>query len=159
MAAVPGPPAYVPVASAPQPAAYVPVATNVPYAVPMQPAPVQAKSGGSALKIILIIIAIFVGLGILGVGAFGFMVWRIAHAVHVSGSGNQATLNLPGGTISTNSNETYSASELGTDIYPGATSGKGGMRMNLPTVSMVTAIYVTSDPKEQVVNFYKTRLG
>lgn len=152
-------PAGIPVAAAPPPPAYAPVATNVPYAVPMQPAAMPAKSGSSTLKIILIVVAIFVGLGILGAGAFGFMVWKIAHAVHVSGSGNQATLNLPGGTITTNSNETYSASELGTDIYPGAVSGKGGMRMSFPTESMITAVYVTSDPKEQVVNFYKAKLG
>jgi hypothetical protein len=150
--------AALPAAGAPAPA-YVPVATNAPFAVPVQPVPVPAKSGGSALKIILIVIAIFIGLGVLGAGAFGFMVWRIAHAVHVSGSGNQATLNLPGGSITTNTSEIYSASELGTDIYPGATSGKGGMRMSFPTGSMITAIYLTSDPKEQVINFYKAKLG
>ena len=154
--------AYAPVPPSTPGPAYVPVAPVVPggpVAVPYQAAPVQAKSGGGALKIILIVIAIFIGLGILGAGAFGFMVWRIAHAVHVSGSGNQATLNLPGGSITTNTNETYSASELGTDIYPGATSGKGGMRMSFPTGSVITAIYVTSDPKEQVVSFYKAKLG
>ena len=154
--------AYAPVPPSTSGPAYVPVAPVVPggpVAVPYQAAPVQAKSGGGALKIILIVIAIFIGLGILGAGAFGFMVWRIAHAVHVSGSGNQATLNLPGGSITTNTNETYSASELGTDIYPGATSGKGGMRMSFPTGSVITAIYVTSDPKEQVVSFYKAKLG
>jgi nitrate reductase NapE component len=151
--------AYAPVPAGTPVTAYAPVPSGVPVAAPYQPAAAPAKSGSSALKIILIVIAIFIGLGVLGAGAFGFMVWRIAHAVHVSGSGNQATLNLPGGSITTNTTETYSASELGTDIYPGATSGKGGMRMNFPTGSMITAIYVTSDPKEQVVNFYKAKLG
>ena len=31
--------------------------------------------------------------------------------------------------------------------------------MSLPTGSMVTAIYVTSDSKDQVVAFYKSKLG
>ena len=31
--------------------------------------------------------------------------------------------------------------------------------MSFPTGSVITAIYVTSDPKEQVVSFYKAKLG
>jgi hypothetical protein len=126
---------------------------------PSQPVAPPTQSGGNALKIILIIVAVFVGLGILGAGAFGFFVWRVAHAVHVSGSGGQVTLHTPGGNFSANTTETYSAADLGTDIYPGALTGKGSMRMTLPTGSMVTAVYVTSDSKDQVLSFYKTRFG
>jgi len=35
-------------------------------------------AGNNVVKIILIVVAIFVGLGILGAGAFTFMVWRVA---------------------------------------------------------------------------------
>jgi len=136
-----------------------PVATGVPAAVPVQPAATPVKPGSSAVKVILIIVAVVAGLGILGAGAFGFMVWRIAHAVHMSGTGGQVTMNTPGGTITTNSTETFSASDLGTDIYPGAQPAKGGMRMNLPSGSMVSAVFVTSDSKDQVVNYYKGKFG
>jgi hypothetical protein len=142
--ATPGATAVTPVQAAPAPA---------------QPAPAPAKTGPSALKIILIVVLIFVGLGILGAVAVGFMAWRIAHSVHVSGPNGQYTLNTPGGTITANSNDTYTAADLGTDIYPGATTGKGGMKMTMPTGSSVTAIFLTSDPKDQVVSFYKGRLG
>ncbi len=64
-----------------------PVAAPAAVVTPAQPVAAPAKSGSSALKIILIILAVFIGLGILGAGAFGFFVWRVAHAVHVSGSG------------------------------------------------------------------------
>lgn len=140
-----------------------PIASGVPVAspvmAPVQPAVAPAQSGSSAIKIILIVVAIFVGLGILGAGAFGFMVWRIAHAVHVSGQGGQVSLNTPGGTFTANSSETFSASDLGTDIYPGAQAGKGGMRITLPSGSSVTAVFVTSDSKDQVVNYYKSKFG
>jgi hypothetical protein len=127
---------------------------------PVQPVAPPASSGGSAVKIVLIVVATFVGLGILGAGAFGYMAWRVARAIHVSGSGNQATVSIPGaGTITANSKETFTASELGADIYPGARSGEGGMRMTLPTGSMVTAVYVTSDSKDQVLSFYKASTG
>jgi nitrate reductase NapE component len=124
-----------------------------------QPAAAQDSSGSSAVKIILIIVAIFVGLGILVAGAFGFMAWRVARAFHVSGPGGQVAMSTPGGTITANSTETYSASELGVDLYPGALSGKGGMRMSLPTGSMVTGVFVTSDSKDQVVSYYKGKFG
>jgi hypothetical protein len=120
-----------------------------------------AKSGPSALKIVLIVVAIIVGLGILGVGAFSYVIYRAVHGIHVSGSGQNAhvTVNTPGGSFTADTTEKFSASDLGTDIYPGAEAGKGGARMTLPTGSWVTAIYVTPDSKDQVVSFYKARLG
>jgi len=135
------------------------VATSAAVAAPAQPVAAPPASGNSALKIVLIVLAVFIGLGFLGAGAFGFFVWRVAHAVHVSGSGSDVTVHTPGGTLTANTSETFSASDLGTDIYPGATTGKGSMRMSLPTGSMVSAVYSTGDSKDQVLNFYKTRFG
>jgi hypothetical protein len=127
--------------------------------VAAQPAPPPAKSGSSVVKIILIVVLIFVGLGVLAAGAVGFWVWRIAHAVHVSGPNGQVSISTPGGTITTSPDETYTANDLGTDIYPGATVAKGGMKMTMPTGSSVTAIFTTSDSKDQVVSFYKSKFG
>jgi len=142
-----------------------PMAGGAAY-TPVQPAPVQpvaapAKSGPSALKIVLIVVAIIVGLGILGVGAFSYVAYRVVHSVRVSGSGQNAkmTMSLPGGTISANTADTFTAADLGTDIYPGAQSGKGSVRMTMPTGSWVTAVFVTPDSKDQVVSFYKSKFG
>jgi len=158
---------FQPVAS--QPAAYQPVAAQPAAYQPPAPPPVAypaaappAKSGG-ALKIILIIIAVIVGIGVLGAAVAGYAVWKVAHSFHVSGSGDNAhvTFNAPGGggTISANTAETFTAADLGTDIYPGATSGKGSMRMTLPNGSWVSAVFVTPDSKDQVVSFYKSKFG
>jgi hypothetical protein len=129
----------------------------VPSAV--QPAAPPPQSSGSALKIILIILAIVVGLGIVSAGAFGFFVWRVAHSIHVASDGSEVTLNTPQGKISTNHAENFTSSDLGTDIYPGAEPGKGGMRMSLPTGSMVSAVYLTSDSRDKVLAFYKSQFG
>ena len=137
------------------PVSFQPVAPMA-TARPVAPPP---SYGTSAVKIILIIVAIFVGLGIIGVGAFGFMAWRIARSVHVSGPNGEVSVSTPGGTITANPNERYSASDLGTDTYPGATAGKGGAKMTLPGGSWISAVYVTPDSKDQVVSFYKSRLG
>ena len=164
-AAAAAPAAYTPVQPVPfqpvasQPSSYQPVAAQ-PVAYPPPAAP--AKSGSSAIKIILIVIAVFVGIGILGAAIVGYGVWRVAHSIHVSGSGDNAhmTFNAPGGgTISANTAETFTAEDLGTDIYPGATAGKGSMRMTLPNGSWVTAVFVTPDSKDQVVSFYKSKFG
>ncbi len=112
-----------------------------------------------ALKIILIIFAILVGLGILGAGAVGFMVWRVAHAFHVNGHNGQVTLNTPSGSVTASNASNFTSDELGTDIYPGAQPTQGGMRMNLPTGSVVSGVFLTSDSKDQVLAFYKSKLG
>ena len=132
----------------------------VPVAAAAPPPPVPPQTGGSnAVKIILIVVAVVVGLGILGAGAMGYLVYRVAHSVHVSGSGKEVTINTPGGSISTNASETFTSADLGTDIYPGAVTGKGSMRMSLPSGSMITAVFVTGDSKDQVLSFYKDKFG
>lgn len=137
-----------------------PVAAAAAVAAPAQPAAAApAKQGSSAVKIVLIIVAVFVGLGILVAGAVGYMAWRVAHAFHVSGSGSNVTMSTPSGTFTANATQTFSASDLGADIYPGAQSGKGGGRLSLAGSSVVTATFVTSDSKDQVVAFYKSKLG
>jgi hypothetical protein len=138
-----------------------PPAGNYTYAAsPATPAAAPPSTGGgSAVKIILIVLAVFIGLGVIAASIFAFTVWRISRAVHVDANGENMTLHTPGGTVSTSQTKTYSASELGTDPYPGAQSGRGSMKMDLPGMKMVTAIYMTSDSKDQVVNFYKGKLG
>jgi len=143
---------YTPVSGVP-PAGYAPAGGYV------QPAVAPVKSGGSALKIILIIVVVLVGLGILGVGAVGFTVWRVAHAFHVNSRNGQVTLNTPSGSVTASNASNFTSEELGTDIYPGAQPTTGGMRMNLPTGSVVSGVFLTSDSKEQVVAFYKNKLG
>jgi hypothetical protein len=117
-----------------------------------------AKSGSSTLKIVLIIVAIIVGLGILGIGALVFVGYSIAKNAHVDSSG-RVTINTPAGAITTTPVENLSASDLGVDIYPGAQSTRGSMKMEMPTGSSVTGAFLTSDPPAQVVAFYKDKLG
>ena len=126
---------------------------------PAQPAAVPAKFGSSAVKIILVIVAIVVLLGSLVLGAVTYVGYRISRAVHVNSANGQVTMSTPGGTFSANSTSTITASDLGTDIYPGAQSAPGGMKMSLPTGSTVTGVYVTSDSKDQVAAFYQSKFG
>ncbi len=133
------------------------VATAEP--VPAQPVGAPVKSGGNAVKIILIIVAVVVGVAILGFGMAGYTAYRIARSIHVNGPGGQVMMETPAGKMTVNPSETFSASDLGTDLYPGAQSTRGGMRMQMPTGSMVTGVFLTADSKQQVIDFYKGKLG
>ena len=137
-----------------------PVAGAAVTPAPAQPVAPAPKSGSSALKIILIILAVFVVLVVIVAGTFGYFVWRVAHAVKVAEGGKGVSMSVPGaGSISASTSQTFTAADLGTDIYPGAQSGKGSLRMSLPTGTMITAVYLTSDSKDQVLAFYKDKFG
>jgi hypothetical protein len=133
-----------------------PQATSQPPPVVIYNPPPPASN---TLKIILIVVAVFVVLAILAVGAIGFFAWRISRAVHVNQTTGETTITTPGGTFSANTTEKFTAADLGIDVYPGAQPAKGGMRMTLPTGPVIAANYLTSDSKDQVVAFYKSKLG
>jgi zinc-ribbon domain len=128
-----------------------------PYA-PVGAAPAATGNGG-AVKIILIVVGVFVGLGILAACIFAFTVWRVSRSIHVNTNGDKVTLQTPSGSVSNDLYMTYNSSELGTDVYPGAKGGEGSMKMDLPTGSMITGVFTTSDSKEQVLSFYKSKFG
>ena len=156
-------PTSQPAAGSPPLAGYTPVAAAPPPGyTPPPPPPVtgaQPGGGGGAVKIILIVLAVIVGLGILGAGAVGFTVWRVARAIHVHGKNGEVTINTPGGAVSTSGATDFTPDELGTEIYPGAQTKAGGMRMKLPSGSVVSGAFTTSDSKDQVLSFYKNKFG
>jgi hypothetical protein len=123
---------------------------------PQVAAPV--KSGNTALKIILIIVGVIALLGILVLGAIGYIGYRVSRSIH-TGPDGQMSIQTPEGKVNLNSSQTFTAAELGTDPYPGAQATRGGMKMNLPGGSMVMGSYLTSDSKQQVIDFYKAKFG
>lgn len=108
------------------------------YAQAAYPPP---KKGSSTLKIVLIIVGIFVGLGIIVAGFASYAFYKFAKSSNMTASSQPVT-----------------AAELGVPPYPGAMQGKS-IRMTLAGSNMLTASFVTSDPREQVIQFYKTSLG
>jgi hypothetical protein len=127
-----------------QPPQVTPPQPTAPPVPPYQPvAAPPPRQGSSALKIVLIIVAIFVGIGIIGAGIVGYGFYKFAKAAK----------------ISANSSQPVTESDLGVALYPGAEQGKGTLRMTIAGKSMVTANYLTSDSKDQVMAFYQNSLG
>lgn len=120
------------------------------------PAPVPAKSGG-ALKVILIVLGILAAIVILVVGLLAYGCYHIAHSMRHSADGK--TVSVLGTTVTANDSASLTAADLGTDIYPGASPAQGGSKMEVPTASVVTGVYLTSDPVSKVEAFYKDKFG
>ncbi len=107
-----------------------------PYQPLVYPPP---KKGPSAVKIILIIVGIFAVLGLIGAGILGYFAYKVA----------QTSI----------SSQPVTESDLGVAIYPGAEQGKANLRMTVAGKDMLTANFLTSDSKDQVIAFYQSKLG
>jgi hypothetical protein len=120
--------------------------------------PPPSNSGNTVLKVVLIIVGVFVLLGVIGAAVIGFGVYRVAKSTHRDSNGN-VSISTPNGTITTGKSAHVTAEDLGVDLYPGAVSTEGSMNMKMPTGSMVTAVFTSSDPADKVVAFYKDKMG
>jgi hypothetical protein len=141
------------------PPPFQPIATGFQPVSAQPPAP-PAKGGGGAMKIILIILGVFGFLVLLVVCVLAYACHRVRQAYHVDSKTGATSMSIPGMSMSSDSGMTFTASELGIDIYPGAEPSKSGnMRMNIAGSSVVSATFLTSDSKDKVVEFYKDKLG
>jgi hypothetical protein len=116
------------------------------------------KSGG-ALKIILIVVAVIVFLGILGIGAVSFIGYRIARHSQVHNEDGNVRVDTPFGSVNTSTNPDDAARNLGVDLYPGAEVIKGTTsNMTMGAMHTAAADFETSDPVSTVGDFYKSKL-
>jgi hypothetical protein len=132
-------------------------------ASPVAPAgqvPAAAPKSTGALKIILIVIGVFVGLGVLSVAAAMFGLWRISKTVNIDRSGTGVTITTPKGKITAGQTPAHvTEAEVGAPIYPGATSAEGGMQIAGAGGSMAVYAFKTTDSVRQVVAFYRDKFG
>jgi hypothetical protein len=122
------------------------------------PAPPPSKGGSSTLKIILIVVAVIIGLGILGIATVGFIGYRIAKSAHISQNGDNVKVETPFGSMETNKDPAQAAKDLGVEIYPGAVPQKNGTAtMTFGNMHTVTATFESSDSVDKVCDFYKAK--
>jgi len=129
-------------------------ASSIPASATPAPSP---KGGSSALKVILIVFAVIVGIGILGIATIGIIGYHIAKSSHVTQEGDRVKVETPFGTINANDPE-QAAKDLGVDIYPGAQVQKqGSADVSIGPVRTVTANFESSDSVDKVCTFYKSK--
>jgi zinc-ribbon domain len=133
-------------------------ASSVPVsATPVPPPTVQKNS--NALKIILIVVAVIVGMGVLGVAAVSFIGYRIATHTRVRNHDGNVQVETPFGSVQTSTDPDEAARDLGIDSYPGAAVVKGSTsRMNMGNMHTAAADFESSDSPSTVADFYKSKV-
>ena len=137
--------------------------TTQPTAPPSSTTPVAmtsaAPKSNNALKIILIVVAVIVGLGVLGVGVASFVAYRIATHTRVHNRDGNVRVETPFGTVQTSTDPDEAARNLGIDVYPGAQVVKGSSsNMNMGNMHTASAEFESSDPVSSLAEFYKSKL-
>jgi uncharacterized OB-fold protein len=137
-----------------------PATLSAPGVTPAAAAPLPPSTGGSsALKIILIVVAVVVGIGILGVVTVGVVGYRIAKSSRVSQQGDHVKVDTPFGSVETSKDPAQAAKDLGIEIYPGAEVQKdGASSATFGNIRTVTAFFESTDSPEKVCAFYKSKL-
>src|SRR6266849_464178 len=110
-------------------------ASAAPAAAGAAPAAAASPKSGGALKVILIVVGVFIGLGILGGMAVTFGLWRLSRSVNVNRSG-QVSINTPGGKRE-----------------------EGSFQLSTAEGTMATYVFKTSDTPAQVMAFYRGKLN
>jgi flagellar basal body-associated protein FliL len=126
-------------------------------AVPPSAAPVPAQSSG-ALKIILIILAIVIGLIIVAGGSCIYFVHRAVNKMHVNEKNGEVSIDTPFGSLNSTADPNQAARDTGVAAYPGATVQKNGAaNMNIGKMHTATVTYESDDPPATVADFYKSK--
>ncbi|MBI3933160.1 MAG: zinc ribbon domain-containing protein [Acidobacteria bacterium] len=138
---------------------YAPPAAGAyqPSAATGAPPPPLPQKSTSAVKVILIVLGVFVGIGILASAAVMFGIWGLSRAVKVDPSGEKVSISTPMGNLTMGKTEVTEA-ELGLPIYPGAEAEQGSLRLGTAQGSLDTFVFRTSDSPQQVLAFYRSKL-
>ncbi len=122
------------------------------------PPAVPAKSGGGALKIILIIVGIIVLVAIIGMVTCGVAIRHFANKARVHQDGDNVKVETPFGSMESSKDPSKAAADLGIDIYPGAEVQKdGASSATFGSIHTVTAMFTSSDSMDKVCSFYKEK--
>jgi hypothetical protein len=133
--------------------AAIPMAAAIPATTPSVPPP----QGNRALKVILMLVAGVIVLGILGIGTLVFVIHRVAHNSRIRNRDGNVQVETPFGTVQSTDNPDEAVRNLGIDPYPGARVLQG----NSATVGgmhTVTAQFESDDSADKVAAFYSSKL-
>jgi hypothetical protein len=120
-------------------------------------APGPPPKSTSTAKIILVVAAIVVGLGILGIASLTLVGLRIARHTRVHNEGDRQRVETPFGTFETSKNAEEALKNLGIEVYPGARALTSNSAATIGGIKTVSAEFETSDPAGKVFDFYKSR--
>ncbi len=116
-----------------------------------------APASSNAVKIVLVVIAVLVGLTVIGGVTATLIGLKIARGVKVETQGDHARVVTPFGTVESDGDAVQAARNLGVDVYPGARPLPGASSVKMGGFSTVTASFETPDPPDAVQAWYHSR--
>jgi flagellar basal body-associated protein FliL len=133
--------------------AAMPMAAAIPATTLSAPPP----QGNSALKVILMLVAGVIVLGILGIGTLVFVIHRVANNSRIRNRDGNVQVETPFGTVQSTNNPDEAVRNLGIDPYPGARVLQGNSA-TIGGMHTVTAQFESEDSADKVAAFYSSRL-
>ena len=139
---------------------------RTPVGAPPVPAPVAQPEGGSvpparqgsgALKVVLIILAVVVALGVLATASAIFIGYRFARSTRVMKHGQRAIIETPVGTIEANAGGSEGADKACASYYPQARGARhvGSVKFG----GLSAAVCESDDPPEKVADYFRSRIS
>jgi hypothetical protein len=92
-----------------------------------------------------------IAFAVVGLAVAGAVAWRVSKAFHLTADAI--------GPVTAEESVTVTGTEVGTDIYPGAEPGQGGVRRVEGGSSITNGIFLTPDPLDKVIEYYSERVG
>jgi hypothetical protein len=129
------------------------MAAAIPATTPSAPPP----QGNGALKVILMLVAGVILLGILGIGTLVFVIHRVAHNSRVRNRDGNVQVETPFGSVQSTNNPDEAVRNLGIDPYPGARVLQGNSA-TIGGMHTVTAQFESDDSADKVAAFYSSKL-
>jgi hypothetical protein len=132
---------------------------------PAPAAAAPAKKGSPIVKIILVVVGIFAFVTVASIGACVYIGYRAKRAVEqtvkMEEGGKSFKIQTPQGEIKLGEHPTKEGETIaGVPIYPGATALEGGGQFSFGDKFQIGGQdYLTSDPVDKVVDFYKEKYG
>src|SRR5205085_2475217 len=133
-------------------------AANIPVSTPGTAAPAQG-GGSNVLKIVLIVVAVLVGLGVIGAVTTAYVAHR-AYAKfkesRIEEKNGHVKIETPMGTVESSQDSDKVASDLGDFMYPGADAVKdASSSVSFGDTHTVSTELLTSDAPDKVAEYYK----
>jgi hypothetical protein len=112
----------------------------------------------SALKVILIVGGVVLGIVIICVASLAFIVYRVASHSQVTRNGDDVKVETPFGSVETTKDPAVAAKNLGVDIYPGAVVQRNGATSaTIGGVHTVAANFESPDSPDKICQFYASK--
>lgn len=127
-------------------------------AAPAGTAAVIPPQSSNASKIVLIVVAAIMVLGVIGAIGAAVIGIHIARNTHVERHDGTVKVQTPFGTVETSEDANRSARDLGIAIYPGARATKGNSaNVNAGGMHTTTVQFESDDPPDKVASFYREK--